>query len=343
MLRALLQVPQGKFSNRKIVDVLNELGDPGLRQLDEQVLSKMFHGTGADRLEKAHQPGRVMQRLASLLDEEVSRVEPNFWTDRRSSPEELARELGSSTSSFLAYMSKVTATGGSGEPASEVPLSDEHDLPVLPSVSSIPREDAERLFGLLGGKCLLYRLGMDPRTTRRKGSVNTKYVPVLRRIPVLIEDVGKRYLKYRDQYDFYEEEPERDWADGYFFYTKEHYTVVAADYDRHGVIELFLIQIREKPVPAMDPAIYQGLMVMHGDMGVPTACKVLFRRAPEDLQQLEWDEFTSTCQSKVDLKELPGGGYALKETTPDATDGAKLAEYANFLQIKKATLDLELR
>lgn len=347
MLRQVLEIRRGVFSLENLADVLGRLEDPDLGELNAQVLSRMFHGSAPDRIQKSGQRARIVQAIVDFLCDDIKDPDPDFWTRLRTTPDELSSAIQSSTSAFLAYLARVTAPPGeeiivSSKPMAAAPT---HDVPVLTSVASIPREGAEHLYGLLGGKCLLYRLGLEPRSVRRKGHVTgTRNVPVLRRIPVLIEDTGKNYLRYCDQYDFYQEEPEKDWADGYFFYTKEHFTVIAADYDHLGVLELFLMQLKENPVRGLKYSVFQGLMVMNGDLGVPTACKIMLRQAPQELQGLEWEEFANRYQAKIDLKELPNGDYQAAGKIPsEDVDGPPLNYYANFLQIKNTKIELDLR
>ena len=170
------------------------------------------------------------------------------------------------------------------------------------------------------------------------------YVPVLRRIPVRMDDIGQNYLIYKDSYSMYSEEPDDDWADGYAFYTKEHFTIIAADYDTKGISELFLIQLKEDPLRGAPAIIFEGLIVMNGDLKVPTACKVLFRRAPEELQELSWEEFVKKNELKLDLIEAADGTLRVKNARHplEEIDGIPFGFYTSRLQFKGTGIELRL-
>jgi hypothetical protein len=227
-----------------------------------------------------------------------------------------------------------------------------HGWPIPASVQFSPRQNVEWLAGRLTGKCLLYRLGVERRRVRGSvpdTTVETK-VPVLRRIPVLIEDRGDNYLSYKDSYGMYGASYEPATASGFVFYTKSHICIFAEDVDVRKQSDLFMIQLRDRLIDAHDQEnhLREGIVLMNGDLDTPTASKVIIRRLPEALQGLTWEGFIKTGEMKLDLHLDTAGNYVpennadseLLDARPLGTK--KYSWYTNLLQIRDYKIDISL-
>jgi hypothetical protein len=228
-----------------------------------------------------------------------------------------------------------------------------HKWPLPVCVQSAPRQNVESLAGRLIGKCFLYRFGVERRRSKQgpDTTVETK-VPVLRRIPVSIEDPGENYLTYKDSYGWYGTNYEVASAAGFVFYTKAHICIFAEDVDARKQSDLFMIQLRDGLIDNNDKQnpLREGIILMNGDLDVPTASKVIMRRVPDSLQNMSWDDFVKKGELKVDLRDDDKDGiYVLQESGKDremVTDqplGTKpYSWYANRLQIRKYKLEILL-
>ena len=356
LLAPIFHLGRNALTHERIANRLNALGDPALGTFDPYILSKIFNAAAPDRIDKATYPAKVASTIASLVAEEVKAGGDDLSKRYGPDVEMLREKLLAPSWEFLRYLAAVADPGGSAEEGSgrsnsAGPEQATQHLPVLPVVSDIPRRDAEALYQRLGGKCFLYRLGEEERTTRNGDDEEKKLVPVLRRIPVLIEDTGMSYLTYSDSYSFYQEEPADDWAEGYIFYTKECYTIIASDHDTKSITELFLVQLRENPIRregpllAIETDMYQGVMVMSGDLRVPTACKTLLRRAPEACQAMEWKEFARKYELKLDIKEQVDGSFDVYRSKDSKVefDGLPYSFYATRLHISDHKIDIRVR
>ncbi len=355
LLAPIFDLGRNALTHDKIAERLNALGDPELGTFGAPILSKIFNAAVPDRIDKAAHPAKVASTIASLVAEEVKEGGDELWNKHHANVEILHEKLLAPPADFLRYLAAIADPGGAAVRASDAsaaaaPDQPTQDLPILPVVSNITRHDTLALLDRLGGNCLLYRLGEEMRTTRRGDAETSKLVTVLRRIPVRIADTGKSYLTYADSYSFYQEEPALDWADGYIFYTKECYTIVATDHDTKSITELFLVQLREHPIrregvlKEIETEMYQGAMVMSGDLRVPTACKVLFRRAPDACQDMPWDDFARRYELKLDLKEQVDGSYDVRLAKHRVEfDGLPFKFYANRLHIREAKIDITVR
>lgn len=342
MLELIFKIPPRALTHQKIADCLNELEDPNLHVLNPQVISRIFTGAAPDRFEDSAHHHLIITTVVRLLDNEATRKSDQFWALHGTDADRLITALGATTPDFLNYLATVAKSAElpmEGRGPSSAPS--DRRLPILPTIEKIPREHAELLDAALGGYCFFYRLGTRPRTRTKSAGVD--YIPVLRRIPVRIRDIGENYLEYKDNYTLYGEEVDEDWADGYAFYTKQHFTIVAADFDTRGISELFLIQLKEKPIARVAGNIHEGLIVMNGDLGVPTACKVLFRRAPEQFQDMLWEEFVQATELSLELSLAPDETFKVKDKKHvEETDGIPFSFYTNKLQIKKVLIDLQI-
>ncbi len=160
-------------------------------------------------------------------------------------------------------------------------VSESKSVPIPPSVRALSRTNAHRLFRRLGGLCLLYRLGIEERRVSVIGGRLIKELPVLRRIPVSIEDINESHLLYKDSYGWYGADFEILSAAGYVFLIHDHFTIFAEDRDAGGISELFLAELGQDSIRVEGDAggsLYEGIILMKGDTAVPTACKVLLRR-----------------------------------------------------------------
>lgn len=240
-------------------------------------------------------------------------------------------------------------------------------LPIPRGVISTPRRNAEHLIRKIGGLCFLYRLGTEVVQEKVKGSradVLIRHLPVLRRIPVAIEDSGQTFLLYKDSYSLYGRDPEVFNASGYAFLISDNITIIAEDIEAAGISELFMMQLSlnavQEPTDNTGRA-YPGVAVMHGDTSVPTACKVLLRHAPRDLQvafekcadDSSWQALARTLERKVYLSDNESDDRLGVEDVRDqlaqveadrreAFTKLPYGWYADYLQLKRYSVDVQI-
>jgi hypothetical protein len=235
-------------------------------------------------------------------------------------------------------------------------------LPVPPSVRTLSRTNAHKLFRKVGGLCLLYRLGTELRRESAKDGFFTRERPVLRRIPVAIEDINESHLLYKDSYGWYDADFEVLSAAGSMFLIHDHFTIFAEDIEDGGISELFLAEIGQEPMKVKGDTggnLYKGVIVMKGDTAVPTACKVLLRRAAKAMQEewancrseQDWQALARTLERKFYLQDNDEDGRfelaaeqnsksAVETTDSEPFSGLPYSWYANELQIRPLKLDI---
>lgn len=349
LLQIVLELGKYAWTRPKMIEALNALGDPKLARLGEESLSRALNATHFDKLEASLDRSGINSALVALIKRLTDARDKDFWARHHTTPEQLEEMLDASDSEFLAYLSRLAARkdeAPSVSTSSSEATGPAVDTLVRPNLNAVNRQDTDMLKAKLGGKCFLYRLGKEDKRVRKGGRLTgeTRMVPVLRRIPVELTDDGAPYLVYRDAYSFYQEAPENDYAEGSAFCTKDHFTIVAADYDSvKRAMELFLIQLDDNPSSDWPgEGVYEGMMVMNGDQSKPTACKVLFRRAPADLQEIEWDAYVERCQRKIYLKQ-ENDDYSIEETQdPEAEFESRYSRYLDKLLIREAKIDVTL-
>lgn len=330
LLGPALELPKNWWTQQKVCGLLNELHDPELHDLTTSVLSRIYTGHGPDRFENSREPTRIIDTLVNFLAEHLTKDRPNFWKERNLSPEEFKSGLSGTTSEFLHFLSKAAADFGGH--ANDGSTSLRHQLPIPPSLLIIPRKDAELMHNRLGGNCFFYRLGWELREKKDKHSRGMEAIPMLRRIPAHLDDELKQnFLRYQDSYSQYHEFPEDDRADGFAFYMKNHFAILAQDADPKGVSELFLLHLKDKPMKHSSGDIFEGLIVMNGDLGGPTSCKVLFRRAPENLQGKPWESFAAEYQIKRELDFDAADKLVLTEN-PDEQEEYSKVPYRYYIE-----------
>jgi hypothetical protein len=236
-------------------------------------------------------------------------------------------------------------------------------VPIPPSVLALPRRNAEKLLHRLGGLCLFYRLGVEQREEIRSGGRFIKDLPILRRIPAVIEDTGQGFLRYKDSYAWYGTDLEVASATGFIFLIQDHFTIFAEDSESAGISELFLVELRQNAV-ARAPgdtsgAMYEGVLVMKGDTAVPTACKVLLRRGSDEMQarlakcqtEDDWQSLARSLERRIYLEDNDQDGIfefasmqnpnsAVETTDLEPFSGLAYSWYANKLQIRQFKLDI---
>lgn len=343
LLQIVLELGKITLTQPVLGKELAKLGDPKLANLSNSDISRAWNATGPDKIAGSLEHSRVISAFVTLIRRLASTRGRTFWDRHHTSPEQLEQMLHASDGDFLGYASRL-ASGKADLPADEgheSPITP--DTLVLPNLRAIRREETEGLYEKLGGKCFLYRLGDEDRKLRKDGKQTREIVRMLRRIPVELQDNGASYLIYRDAYSMYREIPENDYAEGSAFCTKDHFTIVAADYDSsiRRVMELFLIQLDTNPRTWTGGDVYLGLMVMNGDQAGPTACKVLFRRAPEVLQALEWKAYASKYECKIEVLEEKGE-FSIQGDQHEAEFDTPYGKYLDALLIREAKTDVTL-
>lgn len=230
-----------------------------------------------------------------------------------------------------------------------------HQWPIPSSVQSAPRQNVLALADRITGKCLLYRLGIERRRIKSDPDTTVENkIPVLRRIPVMIEDHGDayNYLNYKDSYGWYGATYEAASATGFVFYTKSYICVFAEDIDARKQSDLFMIELRERLMDASDleNPLREGVILMKGDLDTPAAAKVILRRAPDAFQTIAWEKFAKQSELKIELQEdREHKTYKVREGV-DTTEvignvrvGSKsLNWYSDFLQIRDQKIDISL-
>jgi hypothetical protein len=241
-------------------------------------------------------------------------------------------------------------------------VAESRSVPVPPSVRALPRRNAQNLFRRLGGLCFLYRLGVEERNESVRGGRLIKELPVLRRMPAVIEDINEGYLRYRDSYGWYGEDFEVASATGFVFYIKDHFTILAEDSEAGGISELFLAELRQDAIRVEGDTgggLYEGVMLMRGDTAVPTACKVLFRQASAAMQKRwescrteeDWQALARSLERKFYLEDNDKDGVfefaaqqnprsSVETTDMEPFSGLKYSWYANKLQIRNFKLEI---
>ncbi len=231
--------------------------------------------------------------------------------------------------------------------------SQQHELPLPKSVRSARRTEIESLANQLTGNFLLYRLGIDK--IRRQDEKNRNVtleskLPVLRRIPFQIDDIGTNYLIYRDAYDWYKADPQQASASGYVFYATNHICVFAEDVNDRRQSDLFMMQIQDRLLDSSDKdnPLRDGVIVMNSDGNQPTGSKVIVRKVSEEFQSMPWDEFSKRAQAKIALHDDDvDGQFKLIDPNEDvemigtAPIGSKpYSWYADRLQIRNYKLHI---
>ena len=241
-------------------------------------------------------------------------------------------------------------------------IASSRSVPVPPSVRALSRTNAQRLFRRLGGLCLLYRLGIEERKVPASRGHFIEELPVLRRIPVSIEDINEGHLVYKDSYGWYGADFEVFSAVGFMFLIHDHFTIFAEDRDAGGISELFLAQLGQDPVRDKRDtggSLYEGVILMKGDTAVPTACKVLLRHANGEMQERwancrteqEWQALARDLERKFYLEDNDNDGVyelaasqnpkaAVETTDVEPLSGLKYSWYVDRLQIRNLTLDI---
>jgi hypothetical protein len=347
MLQIVLELRKLTWTHPVIIKELQKLGDPKLANLSDADISRAFNATGADKIDTTIEHSEVVSALVGLIKRLAAARGDTFWDRHHTSPEQLEQMLHATDGDFLAYLSRIAHR----KPDSSLVDADQEpaapDTLILPNLNALRREEAVGLNQKLGGKCFLYRLGNEERRIKKNGKQSKDLVPMLRRIPVELRDTGAPYLEYHDEYSMYQADQENDYAEGSAFCTKDHFTIVAADYDSiRRVMELFLIQLDTNPLRWAGNDVYAGLMVMNGDQTLPTACKVLFRRAPDALQDLDWSDFALANEKKIEIveeKDKHGNDtFSIRDDEREEEFDTPYSEYLDNLLIREAKIDVTL-
>ncbi len=347
LLQIVLELRKIALTQPALIKELAKLNDPKLANLSDADISRAWNATGHDKIDASLEHSEVIAAFVALVSRLAAIRGGKFWERHHTTPEELEHMLHASDADFLAYASRLTSGKADQSVEGAQESATASDTLILPNLNALRREETVGLNQKLGGKCFLYRLGNEQRRTKKNGRQGTEVVPMLRRIPVELQDKGAAYLEYRDSYSMYQEEPENDYAEGSAFCTKDHFTIVAADYDAiRRVMELFLIQLDTNPLTWERREVYAGLMVMNGDQTLPTACKVLFRRAPENLQNLDWADFATSSEKKIEIleeKDEHGNDtFSIQNDEREAEFDTPYSKYLDNLLIREAKIDVTL-
>lgn len=201
-------------------------------------------------------------------------------------------------------------------------------LPVPASLRRINNDKSDALRRKMLGKFVLYRLGVEARRMGRtvimRGAKN-----VLRRVPVQIEN-GERYLKYSESYLGNE-------SKGFVFLIDTYITVWGEDADREGFSELFLSHIT---LETNDHGMHDGVITMDGDMGIPTAYRIVMRRVPDEDQGISWEKFVEKYEKTVELT-APAGEASLKTDDVEEETNKPYQNYIDLLGIENMKTDLQ--
>lgn len=158
------------------------------------------------------------------------------------------------------------------------------------------------------------------------GGANTPHV--LRRVPVQITD-GDGYLTYQEMY-------EGNKAKGFVLLVDENVTIWGEDADREGFSELFWAQI----VNNEDGRGWrEGVILMEGDLGAPTAYRIIVRAVTEDAD-LPWEEFVTKYQATYDIN-LPNNSDKPNIDDVEEETNTPLQDYVDKLAITKFNVDLQ--
>jgi hypothetical protein len=232
-------------------------------------------------------------------------------------------------------------------------ISARHDLPIPKSVRFAPRNSVNTLAKHLAGHFLLYRLGIEkirePAAHDARITIERR-IPVLRRIPFHVADSGANYLTYQDAYGWYGSDYQPAEASGFIFDTGAHLCIFAEDVNVRKQADLFMMQIMDQFIDRSDAdnPLREGVIVMNGDGSMPTAAKIIVRRAPDQFQNMLWKEFAEEAEHKIILSDNDGDGLF---DVPDADEDTekigdqpigtkKYSWYANRLQIRSYKLHI---
>jgi hypothetical protein len=232
-------------------------------------------------------------------------------------------------------------------------ISTQHDLPIPDSVRCAPRNTVSALAKHLTGHFLLYRLGIEklrePAEHDARITIEKK-VPVLRRIPFNVADLGANYLAYQDAYGWYGRDYEPAAASGFVFDTGTHLCIFAEDVNVRKQADLFMMQIMDHLLDRSDARnpLREGVIVMNGDGSMPAAAKIIIRRAPDQFQTVPWEEFAKQAEHKLILRDNDRDGIfdvlSVDEDTEKINDQPvgtkKYSWYANRLQIRSYKLHI---
>jgi len=216
--------------------------------------------------------------------------------------------------------------------------------PVPSSVLSAQRSDVQTLIGKMAGYSLMYRLGVEERREAITATEHrVKLVPVLRRIPIRITDTDANFLSYEDQYNWYSNSFEPASAHGFVFYTRSSVCIFAEDLDHKQDADLFMMQVNVNLADKDEP-LRDGVIVMAGDSGSPTAGKVILRKIDDhECENLDWDDFVKAGEKKIYIQDNDRDGiFELEDTDEDNVEMLgdtklgtwKYTDYANALQIR---------
>jgi hypothetical protein len=195
----------------------------------------------------------------------------------------------------------------------------------------------------------MYRLGDfepgDEDQFNRAGPRAGRSLKVLRRVPILIEDVPReQFLLYREAYRAYT-------AVGSIFLVDDHFTAWGQDNNpaKELTAELFLIKWKRLPIArGLFSGLYQATVSMLGDTDAITNCKALLRRAPDALQRNEkWSQFVKKYQKTIILSDKDYDSlyevdtdWSMEVSEEEDISTIEFAKYANAVSIRKDKADI---
>jgi hypothetical protein len=200
-------------------------------------------------------------------------------------------------------------------------------LPVPEGIYQFDEAKAKFLADDFAGRFLFYRLGIV--TKGHKAFLEFDHF-VLHRIPVEIVPEGRTILRYRDAM--------RGDGDalvssaGFAVRTREFVTIQGEDAERPGRSELFLTLIHLED--RVDGWI-RGVTCIRGDLGRPTACRIVLRDVGLDDRTVPWEDFVGRHATSFRLDK----GLHLAEPDPGGQDGM-LQECIVYLSLKGMSVDL---
>jgi hypothetical protein len=204
-------------------------------------------------------------------------------------------------------------------------------LPVPSGVRNINGNGNLRTTAIVGRYCL-YRLGIEAERFGRVVILNGKEKKVLRRVPVEVTGSATGFLTWRELYN-------GNKSKGFVMVLDQYITVWGEDDNIQGYSELFLAQLS----PTLNKkGFYEGVIAMDGDVGRPTAYKVLLRRVSDEDNNLSWEEFAEKYQDEIELKDIAGDGVLeAVEDDVESEFNTKYTDYIKSLQIKPSLIDLQ--
>lgn len=203
-------------------------------------------------------------------------------------------------------------------------------LPIPKSVKKADKRKIESIKGSILGKHILYRLGVEVKRRGRMVFFDGSAKNVLRCVPIQFTEDGSGVVYQEDYFG--------NRSAGYALLIDQYLTVWGEDTDQAGFSELFLTHIVTEP---NHHGLLEGVVAMDGDLGQPTAYRLLFRRASDEDQALDWDTFVRKQQKTVPLKDINGDGAPFETAEIEEETGTAYQDYVLQLHIKDMKTDLQ--